>query len=222
MTHTQSIPTDALICMHDYAARYHYRINLAYATDDNLLFGERIYKHTAKLWLHQDLANIVFKAADHCFRTYSCCFVLYDGLRTVEAQEKMMRTKRARDNPHWMEPPRLLSPAGAGGHPRGMAIDIGLETIDGDIIDMGCAFDDLADNPHPDHNPAHRTHPHSESVTQNRAILDTSMTNAARQLQTPLHLLSEEWWDFRLPSATYSQYPPLSDNDLPEHIRMVK
>ena len=205
--------------MDDFADAHYYRIDLAYARNDNLLFGERIYRKNAKLWLHVSLANIVKNAATYCLENHNSRFILYDGLRTTDAQEAMMKTQRALDNPHWLEKPRLLSPPGAGGHPRAMAIDIGLETLDGEFIDMGTAFDYLSENP--EINPAHRAFPHNQGVMDNRKILDDSMKQAAKFLNTPLLPLPEEWWDFRLPSNIYGQYEPLSESDLPAHMRLI-
>lgn len=216
----KTIQPQDLACMNEFSDTHHYRIDLTYAQDDNLLFGERIYREDAKLWLYTSLAEIVKNAATYCFNTYNLRFVLYDGLRTTDAQKAMMKTQRALDNPHWLEKPRLLSPPGAGGHPRGMAIDIGLETLGGDLIDMGTAFDYLSEDP--EKNPAHRAFPHPKDIMDNRAILDKSMQQAAETLSTPLLPLPEEWWDFRLPSDIYEQYEPLAESDLPADIRLLK
>lgn len=215
------LPED-LVCMNKKASRCHYRVELAYARDDNLLFGEKIYWEEAELWLYEDLAEIVCMAARECYEEHYLRFVLYDGLRTIEAQEAMMRTRRARENPHWTEPPRLLSTPGVGGHPRGMAIDIGLENENGNLLDMGCPFDFLADNADSKHNPAHRDYNHSPLIKHNRAILDNAMLSAAKALGIPLTPLAEEWWDFRLPRGLYEQYAPLSENDLPDKMRMMR
>ncbi|PCI55221.1 MAG: D-Ala-D-Ala dipeptidase [Alphaproteobacteria bacterium] len=219
MTTRKTIQPQDLVCMNEFASMHHYRVDLAYAQDDNLLFGERIYREDAKLWLHVSLAKIVKKSATYCFENHKLRFILYDGLRTTDAQEAMMKTQRALDNPHWLEKARLLSPPGAGGHPRGMAIDIGLETLDGELIDMGTAFDYLSEDP--EKNPAHRAFPHNQDVIDNRKILDDSMKQAATSLNMPLLLLPEEWWDFRLPPDIYEQYEPLSENDLPAHMRLT-
>lgn len=212
-------PAD-LICMDDFSDEYGYRVDLAYACADNALFRERIYKKDAKLWLHRDLAGIVFRAAQTCAQHYKIRFVLYDGLRTVDTQLAMMETQRVKDNPHWLEPPRLLSPAGGGGHPRGMAIDIGLETFEGTLIDMGTDFDYLAEASDPIRNPAHRLHLHSPEIQANRAILDTCMTDAANYYKTAILPLPEEWWDYRLMPEYYNLYAPLWDKDLPEAIKL--
>lgn len=219
MTRQKIIQQQDLACMNEGESAHHYRVDLAYAQDDNLLFSEKIYRENAKLWLHASLAKIVKNAATYCFNTYKIRFVLYDGLRTIEAQEAMMETRRALDNPHWLKQPRLLSPPGAGGHPRAMAIDIGLETLDGELINMGTAFDYLSENPK--ENPAHRAFPHSQNIMANRKILDDSMKQAAKAMNTSLLLLPEEWWDFRLPPDIYEQYEPLSENDLPTHMRLL-
>ncbi len=217
----KKIDTNKLLCMNDLADQHHFRVDLAYTQDSNLLFGERIYSEDAKLWLYEDLAHVVCRAAQNCYEEHGLSFVLYDGLRTVEAQEAMMHTQRAKDNPHWMETPRLLSIPGGGGHPRGMAIDIGVETKDGKLINMGCPFDFLADNSSAEHNPAHREYNHPEEIRKNRAILDDAMMNASADLGVEITPLTEEWWDFRLPQDTYEQYPPLSERNLPALMKIM-
>lgn len=208
--------------MDDYADSYAYRVELAYAHEDNLLFGERIYCKNAKLYLHKNLAKVVMRAAKACFEHENLHFILYDGLRTSTAQKRMMHTQRVRDNPHWLEEPRLLSPPGGGGHPRGMAIDIGLETPSRELLDMGTAFDFLATNSHPHFNPAHREFKrHSAKTMRNRDILDRHMKLAAQEFGTPLLPLPEEWWDYRLPPEVFNQYEPLTDSDLPSAMRLI-
>lgn len=209
------INPDDLVLMNDYAASHPVVIELAYAQDDNLLFGEAIYRTDAGLWLHKDLASVVLDAAQNCYRAHGYRFVLYDGLRTVEAQDKMLHTRRVQHNPHWLQPPRLLSPPGAGAHPRAMAIDLDLIDEKGHKPDMGTPFDYLAENPYPQHNPAHREYQgHSAAIMEARTILTQSMLNAAQKRQTDLQPLPEEWWDFRLPHTVYSAYDPLSEKDL--------
>lgn len=196
------------------------RVECAYAREDNLLFGERIYRKNARVFLHEILARVVAGAAALAEKS-GHRLVLYDGLRTVEAQEKMLRTRRVRENPQWLEEPRLLSPPGAGAHPRGMAIDLGLETAGGDMLDMGTPFDFLAADPAPEHNPAHRLHPALPAgPARNRALLDSFMLSAARALDTPLHPLPQEWWDYRLPAEIWQESPPLHDHDLPPEMRL--
>ncbi|MCC7305092.1 MAG: D-Ala-D-Ala dipeptidase [Alphaproteobacteria bacterium] len=217
----KTIDPASLVDMNACAAEYPFKVDLAYAKPGNLLFGEAIYRPDARLWLYKDLADIVCRAAQTCFKESGCLFVLYDGLRTVEAQALMLKTKRVRENPQWLEEPRLLSPPGAGGHPRAMAIDIGLEK-EGRLVDMGTPFDFLAADPSPAANPAHRAHPGlSEEIIKNRAILTGAMMKAAEEMNTALLPLPQEWWDFRLPPTIYDTYAPLSDADLPPEMRMT-
>lgn len=218
----KSISPDDLICMDDFASENHYRVELAYAQENNLLFGERIYKPNAKLWLHKILADIVFEASNICSYSYGLRLVCYDGLRTVEAQQKMFHTKKAQENPHWVdEKIPLLSKPGGGGHPRAMAVDLGLETKQGETMDMGSPFDYLANNALPEHNIAHREYKHPQSIINNRKILDQAMRTAAKKYKTPLLELPQEWWDFRLFPETYNEYAALWDADLPENMRLL-
>ncbi len=214
-------PSD-LVDMTPFAARGVLEIDLAYAKPHNALFGQAIYRPDARLWLHRDLAQIVVHAAVYCASRHNARFILFDGLRTVEAQAVMLETERVRANPQWLQEPRLLSPPGAGGHPRAMAVDIGLMDADGGLLDMGTAFDFLAQNPHPDHNPAHRAFPRlSAQAAKNRAILDDCMSKAAILSGKDIFPLPQEWWDFRFPVALYESFEPLSDHDLPDAMKMM-
>ena len=211
----QKINPADLVCLEKTQAM---RIDLAYAQEDNLLFGERIYKKEAGLWLHKNLANVVKKAAESLFEQ-GFRMVLHDGLRTTDAQARMLETRAVKSNLHWLAEPRLLSPPGAGAHPRGMAIDCSIETPDGDLLDMGTPFDFLAEDPGPEANPAHRSHPdHSQQIMENRNLLTHAMLKTAEDNGVELLPLPQEWWDYRLPD--YEDYEPLSDAELPAEMRM--
>jgi D-alanyl-D-alanine dipeptidase len=221
MESLRAVQSETLIPIEPFADKLPLRVELAYAQADNTLFGERIYHPQARLFLYEDIAKIVCGAAERLGRD-GYRLILYDGLRTVEAQARMLETARVKANPHWLEEPRLLSPPGAGAHPRGMAVDCGLETEEGALLDMGTVFDFLAESSAPAHNPAHRNYPHlSEEVRRNRGVLDTAMQESAAALGIDLVPLPQEWWDFRLPPSFYERFAPLSDSDLPEEMRMV-
>lgn len=220
----QKISSSTLICMDEYEKTHPLRIHLAYKMDKKPNIFGRIYHSAARLWLYKDLANIVLRASEICFERNRCKFVLYDGLRTVDAQERMMLSPIVQKNPQWLEQPdRLLSPPGAGAHPRGMAIDIGLEDETGDLVDMGIDFDYLSEKSDAEHNPAHRNYKHLKFVhAENRSMLDNAMIEAANSCGLELRLLESEWWDFRFSADIYNQYEPLADVHLPEHMQMVK
>ncbi|MGE4314055.1 MAG: M15 family metallopeptidase, partial [Pseudobdellovibrionaceae bacterium] len=133
----------------------------------------------------------------------------------------MAETDIAKANPHWFEEPRLLSAPGQGAHPRGMAIDVTMvKSGTNEILDCGTAFDYLT--PDPANNPAERHHAHlSHEARANRQLLDDLMLGAAHHVGIPLHPLSTEWWDYRMPMGYWKDYAPLSDAELPEPIRMA-
>jgi D-alanyl-D-alanine dipeptidase len=217
----RKIDPKSLVPMDRLAPENAFRIQLAYARDDNLLFGERIYRPNARLWLHEELAEVVAMAASACFENYDLRFVLYDGLRTTDAQEAMLRTERVRNNPEWLSE-NLLSRPGMGGHPRGMAVDIGLENEKSELVPMGTDFDFLALDSSPENNPAHRDYKNlSQEVRRNRAALTSSMLGAAKKLKVQLLALPQEWWDFRLMPDYFNSYAPLADEDLPPDMRMM-
>lgn len=210
---------DDLVCMNDYEDSHALRVDLVYARDEAPNIFGKIYRDEARLWLHYELAQVVLRVAD-MIAGYR--LVLYDGLRTIEAQEKMAAAPIVRANPHWLEEPgRLLSPPGAGAHPRGMAIDVSLETLDGDLLDMGTDFDYLAEDSSATANPAHRDYAAlTPAHRANRKLLDNLMMKAAQEYGLELLALPQEWWDFRLPPAFYERFAPLSDKDLPAEMRL--
>lgn len=228
----KKITADMLVCMNDYAldcgGDYPLRIDLAYARDDNTLFGERIYKQGARLYLYQDLANVILMASDMLYQAHRYHMILYDGLRTTDAQQRMLETQRVIDHPQWLREPRLLSPPGAGGHPRAMAVDVSMASAEGELLDMGTVFDYLAEDSSAAHNMAHREYSDlSPEVIQNRNALNNAILAAGERflnkgdIEMPVEPLLQEWWDFRAPRAFYEQFAPLSDEDLPEDMRLI-
>ncbi len=218
-----TIPPANLIAMDTMAEVTPLRIDLVYAQAGHPenIFGQALYRPQARLWLHREFAEIVILAAKRCYAETGLVFVLKDGLRPVEAQIMMQETAIVKANPHWVQDPtRLLSDPGKGGHPRGMAVDVVLETQDRQLVDMGTRFDHLS--PDPAINPAQRGFQGiSEEARRNRLILERVMAVAARDLGKPLLPLPSEWWDFRFPASYFGQYHPVSDHDLPPEMRMV-
>lgn len=200
------------------------QIDLAYTRDEAPNIFGTVYKDDAKLILHKDLAKISLLSARLIHEKHGLHVRFYDGLRTKDAQAKMAEAPIVKNNPHWLEEPnRLLSPPGAGGHPRGMAVDVTLQDENGTLLDMGTVFDHLAENPDRDHNPAHRQYPHiSSRADKNRNILSDAFIEAAKLLKLEIHPLPQEWWDFRLPKHVYEEFEPLSDSDLPPLYQMTE
>lgn len=193
-------------------------IDLVYAhgTHPENIFREAIYRANAPFILHKDLAKITLSTAKIVHERHGWTLVLKDGLRTVEAQERLAQTPVARAHPEWMrEPGRLLSPPGAGAHPRGMAVDVSALDDHGRPIDMGTVFDAMTAQS------ARSYTGHPESILENRRNLETGFTDAAAIHGMEIFPLSSEWWDFRFTHGHYSRFAPLSDADLPPHLRMT-
>ena len=198
------------------------RVDLAYAGAES--FCGVIYRPEARLWLHEDLAAIALLAARRAFEQHGLALVLYDGLRTVTAQEAMLETPIVKANPHWLAgESRVLSSPGLGGHPRGMAVDVSLEESGGALLDMGTAFDEFpSGGSGPDTNRAHRDYAKlPEEVLANRRLLQTLMTGATATLGMHLLPLPVEWWDFRFYPDIINSWAPLDDRDLPPQMRMT-
>ncbi|HEY8963352.1 MAG TPA: M15 family metallopeptidase [Alphaproteobacteria bacterium] len=183
-----------------------------YAGNDNFL-GEAIYRPNTRILLHKDLANIVVAAADRMYRMRGMRFILTDGLRTIEAQERMLRAQKTLENPQWLEQ-QMLSKPGHGGHPRGMAVDIMLEHKDGRPVNMGTALDDMSPASARDYQDL------PKDVLDSRKFLELFMREEAEKQNQKILPLPSEWWDFRLLPEVYEQYAPLSDDDLPDFMRM--
>lgn len=216
------LPGD-LIALDSFVNDYPLKVDLVYARADHPenVFGTAIYRHDARMWAHREMVPVILTAAEICYRHSGFIFELKDCLRTVEAQSLMLETDIVKRHPQWLEEPeRLLSPPGKGGHPRGMAVDIILVDKNGDKLDMGTPFDYLT--PNPAHNPAARAYrDFPAAIIENRMILESAMLQAARETNTPVLPLPQEWWDFRFMPATSNAYAPISDRDLPADMRMT-
>jgi len=220
---TKTIDPLDIIAFDDFTQDYPILVDLVYADADHKdnIFKQAIYKPNTKCWGHKDMVRLTLRAAEICFEETGYIFEIKDCLRPMEAQAVMMETEIVRANPQWtMEPDRLLSPPGKGGHPRGMAVDIILKDNMGAEIDMGTNFDFLTEDR--TNNPAARNYTNfSEDVLNNRQILEKAMMTAAAEMKRALLPLPSEWWDFRfMPDETIA-FTPISDKSLPKDMQMM-
>lgn len=223
------IRPDDLVALDDYTASHPLKIDLVYAQPQHAdnMFQCAIYRPEARLWGHRELVPIILAAAAICFARTGWYFEIKDCLRTVEAQARMRETDIVKRNPQWLEEPgRLLSPPGAGGHPRGMAVDIVLVDRNGDELDMGTRFDYLTEDR--SNNPAARNYTrfsadeaYNMRVLYHRRVLEEAMMDAAKEAGRDLLPLPQEWWDFRFPKAYSETFAPIADADLPPSMRMT-
>jgi len=181
-------------------------------------FG-KIYHDNARLWVQQDLANITLRAAEILFEHHNWKLKVMDSLRVIEAQEAMQSVVKENN---WSED--YVSPPGAGAHPRAMAIDIvPLDAVSGADVDMGSAFDHFGTRSNRDFVDFCNDVEKNSKITSNRRALVEAMLMAADELGLidKLYFLPSEWWDYRFTEDVWSQYPALSDADLPEHMRIM-
>jgi D-alanyl-D-alanine dipeptidase len=219
---TPVTPAD-LVALDDFTGTHPLKIDLVYAKPahpDNM-FKTDIYRPDAKMWGHRELVPVILAAAQICFKATGWIFEIKDCLRTVEAQALMRETDIVKAHPQWLEEPgRLLSPPGAGGHPRGMAVDIILVDKNGDEIDMGTRFDFLTEDRN--NNPAARNYmKFSKAILHHRKVLEEAMMTAAAEAKRELLPLPQEWWDFRFPKSYSETFAPIRDADLPPDMRMT-
>lgn len=219
----KKIAATELIALDDFTSTHPIKVDVVYAKPqhpDNM-FKTQIYRPDARMWGHRELVSIILAAAQICFKKTGWIFEVKDCLRTYEAQALMRETDIVKAHPQWLEEPgRLLSPPGAGGHPRGMAVDIILVDKNGDEIDMGTRFDYLTEDRA--NNPAARDYAKfSKAILEHRMVLEGAMMEAAAEAKRELLPLPQEWWDFRFPKSYSEQFEPIRDADLPPAMRMT-
>jgi D-alanyl-D-alanine dipeptidase len=220
----QEIPVNHLVFFDKLAEIYPLRVDLVYAQPEHREnhFGA-IYDPSARMIGHRDVAAVICLASIHLHKTHGWTLVIKDCLRTIEAQEKMTHTDIVRANPHWLVEPRFLSSAGQGGHPRGMAIDVGAVDDQDREINFGTPFDYFSSSTDVIVNKAHRQYAgHSDVVNNNRMILENAIKSAGDILGHEIIPLPHEWWDFRFPSIYTNEFKPLGDADLPDGYWMTK
>jgi len=224
----KQIPPADLQAFEDFTATHPVAVDLVYAQAEHRdnIFGTALYRREARLWGHKDMVALALIAAEICHRDYGWILEVKDCLRPVEAQAAMQETAIVRANPHWMEEPRLLSPPGKGGHPRGMAIDLLPLTENGEEVDMGTRFDYLSEDRV--NNPAARDYTdfkedaaYNRMICGNRQKLTEAMQDAAAQRGMDLLPLPQEWWDFRFYPVYTNDFLPILDASLPEDMQMM-
>ncbi len=210
-------PAD-LIPMDIFTGREPIKTDLVYAQKNHPrnIFGTELYHNKARLWAHKDIAAITLLTARKLNKEFGYTLEIQDCLRTVDVQEAMQETNIVKAHPEWcMEPDRLLAPPGAGGHPRGMAIDVRILDKDGKEVDMGTPFDFMEESSHRNYTGF------SKEILENRKTLENAFLDSADKLEFPFIGLSSEWWDFRFPPDYAYQFEPFRDADIPPQMQMT-
>ncbi|MCR5862996.1 M15 family metallopeptidase [Flavobacterium sp. J372] len=146
---------------------------MAYATAENFM-KQQIYP-CARCFLRPEVAAALDRA-NEAAKDKGLRLVIYDCYRPYSYQKVMYDI---------VNDPRYVAPPGKGSyHNRGAAVDIALANENGELLDMGGAFDDFSDISHYDNEKV------SETGRKNRKLLRKIMVKAGF---TPL---SSEWWHF--------------------------
>ena len=222
------IPVTDLIIMNDLCRSEPLAVDLVYAQaahPDNI-FKTALYRADAPFILHRRLADIIVLAARDLHARYGWTLVLKDGLRTIEAQQAVFDTPVVRAHPEWVSgPDKMFASPGGGGHPRAMAVDVGVRDNVGDDLDFGTPFDAMPGNDRV--NRAHRNFigfggpEYALMVVARRQKLTQAMLDAASDCGETLWPLPHEWWDYRLVPPVFNAFAPLSEGDLPPSHRMM-
>ncbi|RWR01739.1 D-alanyl-D-alanine dipeptidase [[Pantoea] beijingensis] len=161
-------------------------IDLKYATTDNLT-GKVIYRENRCL-LHPDAAKALSRSVEVAALA-GFTLLIYDAWRPQKAQDYL-----------WLacpDPQYVVEASLGSNHSRGTAVDVTLIDENGDVLDMGAAFDEMHERSHP-------FHPTVPLFAQrNRLLLNGIMFAGG------FTGIKTEWWHFELPNS--ADYPLLSD-----------
>ena len=170
---------------------YGVEISLAYATPGNFT-GKPVYRRAA-CFLHEDAAASLKRAAELA-APMDLRLKIFDAFRPTEAQWVLWNHS---PNPDFLADPRRGSP-----HSRGVAVDVTLIDAQGQVLDMGTAFDEFSPRSH------HGASGISIEAQGNRMILLGIMTAAGWDYYR------NEWWHYQLFDSKC--YPLISDAELPD------
>lgn len=174
-------------------------------------FGQ-LYKPDAKLYLHKSLASLVVYAAEMLHSRYDWTLVLFDGLRPVEAQEKLWQ-----HNPD----PEFYAKPGEGGHPRGMAVDLYALDSGGRLVNFGSPIESCTAESSRSCRKFSDDRRLNETINLNRVRLEWALREAGSEAGNPIWPLPHEWWDFRFMPDYYNRFAPIYDRDLPNYMKLL-
>jgi D-alanyl-D-alanine dipeptidase len=164
------------------AKKHRVLIDLVYATAGNFT-GRPIYD-SPRCLLHRDAERPLKKAVEIAALA-GMKLKVFDAYRPPKAQEIFWK--------HLPDPRYVADIVQGSNHSRGVAVDLTLVDEQGRELDMGTAFDTMAE-------PSH--HFHSKlppTVQKNRLLLLGIMSQAG------FKRIDSEWWHYELPSSL--EYP---------------
>lgn len=159
--------------------------DLKYATADNFL--QSVIYDCPKCYLRYKVAKALITAQAE-FLQLGYRIRLLDCYRPLSAQKLMFEKV---PNPRY-----VASPVTGSVHNRGAAIDITLETLEGELLDMGTDFDHFGPES------AWEYQEFSEKINNNRNLLRNMMVKHG------FDTIQSEWWHFNF---RQTQKDPISD-----------
>lgn len=153
---------------------------MAYADTANFMH-EKVYP-CATCMLRPHVGRALYKAQEHA-QSLGYRIVIFDCYRPLPLQQKMFDL--VPDTRYVADPQK------GSRHNKGAAVDIGLANQQGQLLDMGTAFDDFSEKAH-----MHSTQV-SKQAKSNRQLLQGIMSTAG------FSGYENEWWHFNFEGATY-------------------
>ena len=163
------------------------RIHLKYSTIDNFT-KQCLYPNIFPCLLHKEAWNKFTLAIDFLEKHYpNLRFIIFDAFRPRSIQKKMF--SYVENTP---EEIYVANPQKGSMHNYGMAIDLSLETKDGQELDMGTEFDAFTLLAQPKLEQQHLQDGFLKPQQyENRLILREAMVTAGGFIQLP-----HEWWHY--------------------------
>lgn len=152
-----------------------------------------VYRPNAEIICHRKLADIIVEAAIDLYKAHSWQMVVFDCMRTIEANWLMYRDMHPEDRASG-----LLAKPGTSAHNRALAVDSMFFDQTGCEVNMGGHFD------HSDMTSNHRNYDAeliTPEQTQNRRLREVGFQRAALRYGTLIAPLREEFWDDRMPGS---------------------
>lgn len=173
----ESLEDTAFVRLADYSADFTY--DLRYATEDNFL-KTKVYE-CAECYTRKKTAKALI-AANREFMEKGYRIRFFDCYRPNSVQYKMWEI--------YPNPQYVANPVKGSIHNRGGAVDITLETLEGEVLEMGTDFDFFGREAHHDNLELPR------EILDNRALLKGVMEKHG------FWSVRTEWWHYNLGKAS--------------------
>lgn len=154
--------------------------SMAYADTANFMH-QKVYP-CARCFLRPEVAQAL-EEANEIAQDKGYRIVIYDCYRPISIQHKMYKIV---NNPEW-----VAQPTKGSNHNRGAAIDLSLADENGNLLDMGGAFDDFSDVSRYSYANI------SKEARANRKLLRNIMVRAG------FSPYESEWWHFDFKQKRY-------------------